>query len=172
MTVAGGTGGLSIARYSGVPPGWTLALNGSTLSLTGTPTAAATFSGSVTLHDAIGASVTKTFTIAINAMPTLGSLVTTQWTAAKSGFTGALAIAGGTGPFGISSVSGLPTGLTAVVSGNSIHFTGTPTTAQTFSACTFTVHDAAGASVTKTFSITINPAPESRRRVCCLRRWR
>jgi large repetitive protein len=47
--------------------------------------------------------------------------------------------------------------LSAVVSGNTIKITGTPTVAQTFAGGSITVHDAAGASVTKTFSITINP---------------
>jgi large repetitive protein len=157
LTTAGGTGGLTIASSSGLPTGLKIALTGNTIHFTGTPTAAATFAGSVTLRDAIGAAVTKTFTLTINAAPTIGNLTTTQWTAGKSGFTSTLTIAGGTGPFQITSVSGLPTGLTAVVSGNTIRITGTPTTGQTFAAGSITLHDAAGASVTKTFSITINP---------------
>ena len=145
MTAAGGTGGLSITSSTGLPAGLTLALNGSTLSFSGTPTTAATFNGTVILHDAIGATVTKSFTITINALPTVVSPTTTAWTLAKAGFNSTLAIAGGTGPFVLSSVSGLPTGLTAVVSGSKISITGTPTTAQTFAAGTLTVHDAAGA---------------------------
>jgi streptogramin lyase len=157
MAVGGGTGGLSLVSSTGLPAGLNLALAGNTISFTGTPTTAATYSGSVTLHDAIGAAVTKTFTITINATPIIGSLTTTVWTAAKSGFTGALAIAGGTGPFVLSSVSGLPTGLSAVVSGSTVSITGTPTVAQTFASGTITVRDAAGASVTRAFSISINP---------------
>lgn len=48
--------------------------------------------------------------------------------------------------------------MTAVVSGNTIRITGTPTTGQTYAAGSIMLHDAAGASVTKTFSITINPS--------------
>ena len=39
----------------------------------------------------------------------------------------------------------------------SITFIGTPSVAQTFAAGTITLRDAAGATVTRTFSITINP---------------
>jgi hypothetical protein len=47
--------------------------------------------------------------------------------------------------------------LTAVVSGNTIRLTGTPSTAGIFAAGSITLHDATGASVTKAFSLTINP---------------
>ena len=157
MTVAGGTGGLSIVSSAGVPTGLTIVLNGNTISFTGTPTAANTFAGSVTLRDAIGATVATTFTITINATPTLGNLNTTLWTVGKSGFTGVMTIGAGTGPFTITNAIGLPTGMTAVVNGNTIRLVGTPSAAQTFSAGSITLHDAAGASVTRTFSITINP---------------
>jgi streptogramin lyase len=156
MTVAGGTGGLSIASITGLPTGLTLALSGNTLSFSGTPTATGTFAGSVTLHDAIGATVTRTFSITINAAPTIANLTMTQWTAGKSGFTGTMAIVAGTTPHLITTQSGMPPGLTAVVVGTAIQFTGTPTTAGTYS-CSITIQDAAGASVTKAFSITINP---------------
>ena len=51
----------------------------------------------------------------------------------------------------------MPTGLTAVVSGNTIRFTGTPSAARTFGSGVITLRDAAGAVVIKSFSITINP---------------
>ena len=157
MTLSGGTSGFSIASAAGLPAGLTASLTGNTIHITGTPTAAGTFNGSVTIRDAVGATVLKPFTLTINAPPTLGNLTTTHWTAGKSGFTGVIPLTAGTGPFIIASVSGLPTGLTAVVSGNAIRFTGTPSAAGTFAAGSITLHDAAGASVSKTFSITINP---------------
>jgi len=157
MTVSGGTGGLSIASSSGLPTGLTAVLTGNTIRFTGTPTAAATFAGSITLRDAVGAEVAKTFTITINAPPTLSTLTRSQWTTGISNFTGVIPIAGGTGPFTLAGSSGLPTGLTAVLIGNEIHFTGTPSVAQKSTAVSITIHDATGASVTKTFSITINP---------------
>ena len=98
------------------------------------------------------------FSITINAAPAIGSLSTTQWTAGQSGFTGVMTISGGTGPFSIAS-AGLPTGLTTVLNGSTISFSGRPTVAGAFAAGSVTVHDAAGATVSKPFSITINPAP-------------
>jgi hypothetical protein len=157
MIVAGGTGGLTVYGASGLPAGLTIGLAGNTLSFTGTPTTTGTFTGSVTLQDAVGGHVTKSFTITINAPPAIGSPTTTKWTATKSGFSSTLTITGGTGPLVLKAASGLPAGVTAALSGNTIRLTGTPTTAQTYAAGSITVQDAAGASVTKTFSIVINP---------------
>jgi streptogramin lyase len=157
LSVGGGTGGLTVAGSSGLPTGMALALNGHTLGFTGTPTVAGTFAGSVTVHDALGAAITRTFAITINPNPAIGNLTTTQWTAGKWGFTGAMTISPGTAPFFITSSSGLPPGLTPVVVGSTIRFTGTPTTAGKFTAGTITLQDAAGAVVTRAVSITINP---------------
>ncbi|MSQ94280.1 MAG: hypothetical protein EXR98_06955 [Gemmataceae bacterium] len=167
MTVAGGTGGLSVVSTHGVPTGLAIVLNGNTLSSTGTPMSPAppflmgagwaNLLGSVMLRDAIGATVTKTFAITINLPPTIGNLTATQWTAGKAGFTGVMTIAAGTGPFTITNSSGLPAGLSAIVTGNTIHFTGTPSAAQTFAAGSVSIRDAVGATFTKAFSITINP---------------
>lgn len=156
MSAAGGTGSFSIASMSGVPAGLSLVLTGKTLSFSGTPTATGTFAGSVTLSDAIGVKITRTFSITINAVPTIGSLTATQWTVGKSGFSGALAIVNGTTPHAIIAQSGLPAGLTAVIVGTTIEFMGTPTVAGTYS-CSVTIQDAAGATASKSFSITINP---------------
>ncbi len=80
-----------------------------------------------------------------------------MWDAGVASFPGTLAIAAGTGPFTVTG-SNLPTGLTAVVNSRTISFTGTPTVANVYSSASVTIRDAAGATVTKTFSITINPA--------------
>jgi streptogramin lyase len=157
LSVGGGTGGLTVTASSGLPTGLAIALNGHTLGFTGTPTVAGTFAGSVTLHDALGAAITRTFNITINPNPAIGNLTTTQWTAGKSGFTGTMAISPGTAPFTVTGSSGLPPGLTPVVVGSTIRFTGTPTTAGKYTAGTITLQDAAGAVVIKAVSITINP---------------
>src|SRR5262249_28336709 len=99
----------------------------------------------------------KTFSITINALPTIGNLSFGQWTMGKSGFTGTMAIINGTVPHAITAQSGLPTGLTAIVSGATIKFTGTPTVVGVFHG-SVTIKDLAGAAATKTFQITINPA--------------
>ncbi len=84
----------------------------------------------------------------------------TQWTLGLAGFNGTLPISGGIGPFTIASTSGLPPGLTAVLSGpRTIGFTGTPTVAGTFPGGSITIQDTgASTSATRTFSITINSA--------------
>lgn len=157
ISVSGGTNPYSIRAQTGLPPGLTAALSGNSISITGTPMDAGTFSnGSVTVGDAAGATIDATFSITITAPLAVGNLTVTQWTQNQAGFNGALAITGGTAPFTVSAQSGLPTGLTAVINGNSIAFTGTPTKNAAFPSGSVTVKDAAGVSVTQTFSITIN----------------
>ena len=52
---------------------------------------------------------------------------------------------------------GAPPGMGAVLSGNTIHFTGTPTKAGTFHG-SITITDSAGTEVTKNYTIIINAA--------------
>jgi large repetitive protein len=157
LSLAGGTGSLIIVGSTGVPSGMSIVIQGSVLVFTGAAASSGTFNTSVTVHDAIGASITKTFSFTINAVPTVSNLTMTQWTKGQSGFNGALTVAAGTGPYTIASVSGLPTGLIAVIKGNTIRFAGAPTSVQTFASGSITIRDAAGATVIKNFSITINP---------------
>ncbi len=160
IAVTGGTGAYSSFTYSGLPTGLTASLSGSTITLSGTPTATGTF-GSVTisLKDATGANASHTYSMTINALPTLNTLSSTAWTVNQPGYTGIIGIIGGTTPFSILSVSGLPAGLSAAVNGPSIMVTGTPTVTGTFSNINVSVRDVTGASTSRTFSLTINPAP-------------
>jgi streptogramin lyase len=155
MPIHGGTGSDAITNSNGLPNGLHIGVSGSTLRFSGSPTTVGTFTGMVTIRDSLGVPATRTFFIKINAAPTTGSLSTTQWTAGKSGFRGAIPIIGGTGPFTITSASGVPAGLTAVVSGSGVRFTGTPTSAGSY---TFhlALHDAAGAGFAGSFKVTIN----------------
>ena len=158
-TISGGVGPYTLTSATGLPAGLKAALTGDTpIYFTGAPTAANSYDANITIRDAAGASIAKTFAIKINAALALGKLTTTQWTVNKPDFPGTLAIAGGTGSFVISNLSGLPTGLTAVVIGNKIRFSGTPNAAQTFAEGSITLQDAGGASVTRTFNVTINPS--------------
>src|SRR4029079_8459198 len=140
----------TIDAQSGLPTGLTATVSGSTISFTGTPTAAGTFaSGRVPIKDATGATATKTFSITINPALSFGSLSATSWTVNQAGFSGTIAVSGGTSPYTIDAQSGLPTGLTATVSGSTISFTGTPTAAGTFASGSVTIKDATGATATK-----------------------
>jgi hypothetical protein len=106
----------------------------------------------------LASSVSQHYSFTINPAPTLGTLAPTQWTVNQANYPGSIAISNGTGPFTVSAQSGLPTGLTATVTTTNVTFTGTPTTAGTFNNVQIIVQDAAGATVSGTFSITINPA--------------
>jgi hypothetical protein len=159
ISVTGGTGAFSNLTVSGLPDGLTAALSGNTITVSGTPTATGTFNNiNVSVTDAAGATASGTYTITINAAPTLGSLSTTAWTVNQSGFSSSLAIAGGTSAFSNLGATGLPPGLTAALSGTTITLSGTPTTAGAFSSINISVTDAAGATASGTFALTINPA--------------
>jgi Putative Ig domain/NHL repeat len=156
--VTGGTAPLSLQSWSGLPPGLSVYVNGTTIVVTGTPTSTGTYTVNLTVADTTGAAASGTYTIIINAVPTLGSLTPSQWTVNQAGYTGAVPIGGGTGPFTVSGAN-LPAGLTPALSGSTVTFTGTPTTAGTYSSVQLTVQDTTGASYTGTYSITINPLP-------------
>jgi hypothetical protein len=162
-SIIGATAPYSNLSATGLPPGVTAALSGSTITLSGTPTSTGTY-GNVTvgIQDASGNTATSTFSITINAQPVLGTLAPTQWTAEVSGYTGAIPVSGGTAPLTVVSQANLPPGLSAAISGTNIVFSGIPTTPGTYSNVQLTVQDAAGAATGGTFSITISaPAPGS-----------
>ncbi len=161
IAVTGGTGTRSFSVLDGALPVG-LTLNTATGAITGTPTVAAASTFTIKVTDVVGAVATRQFTVTINAIPSVGNLTQTVWTNGAAGFTGTQPITGGTSAFVINSITGLPTGLTAVISGSRIAFSGAPNvsiTAPRIFNCRVTVKDAAGAiSALKTFAITINPA--------------
>ena len=159
IPISNGTGPFTVSAQSNLPTGLAATITGSNVTFTGTPTATGIFNNvQPTVKDAAGATTSGTFTITINAAPTLGSLAPTQWTVNQSGYTGSIPVSNGTGPLTVHAQSNLPTGLTATITGTNVTFTGTPTVAGTFSNVQLTVKDAAGATVSGTFTITINPA--------------
>ena len=107
------------------------------------------------MQDASGATVSGTFSITLNAAPTLGTLSPSTWTANQSGYSGHIALSGGTGPFGNLTVTGVPAGLSASLRGNTITLSGTPTTAGT-SNLHVSVVDAAGATASANYTVTIS----------------
>jgi hypothetical protein len=94
----------------------------------------------------------------IYAQPIITNLTTNSGVLGSAGFTGTMTISNGTAPYILKSQSGIPTGLTAVLTGTSIHFTGTPTASGIFNG-SVTIEDSVGTSAIKTFTITINSAP-------------
>lgn len=84
----------------------------------------------------------------------LGSLSRTTWNVSQSGQTGTIAISFGTLAYSGLVVTNLPPGLTATLSGNSILFSGTATTIGTYT-MQVTVQDSTGATVTKSYNVTV-----------------
>ncbi len=135
-------------------------INGNKIQFTGAPSVDKTFNNcTVTIVDADGVKASKTFVINVEPAIVLGNLTQTGWTVGQPGFSGAMTIAGGAGGYSLVASSGLPTGLTAVVGGGTVHFTGVPTVVGVSPNCSVTVADADGATATETFAITINTVP-------------
>jgi hypothetical protein len=153
LSVPGGTGTYHFAVTAGaLPAGLHLRANG---ILAGVPTTAGTYTFTVTATQSASVKIRETYTIQIHAALKVTPLTQTQDTAGV-GFGGIVKVSGGTGTLQIAAVSGLPTGLTAVLAGNSISFTGVPTVAGTFHG-TITIEDVVGARCTTHFTIVIHP---------------
>ena len=162
IAISGGTKPFTLAAQSGLPPGLTASLSGTTISITGTPTALGVFNaGSVTIEVAGGAQIAANVTITINSAPSIAALTQTDWTAGKGSFTGTMAISAGTAPFTIIAKTNVPPGMTPTVVNNAgfyqIAFTGAPTAAGTFNG-SIKIQDHAGAQASQTFSLKIDPA--------------
>lgn len=143
----------SVASGS-TPPGLVLQVLSGTI--TGTPTAAGTFSFTIGVSDVELNVGIKAFTLEVAAAP----LAITTASPLPQGSTGAaysqaLSVNGGTGPYSWSILSGaLPAGLALGANGT---IAGTPTNAGTFSFMV-QVRDSASHSGTKNFSLTIGAA--------------
>jgi hypothetical protein len=151
MTVTGGTAPYTYSIVGTLPAG--LTLNTSTGAVTGTPTAAGTFTVKVT--DALGNSSTSCM-ITINTSLSLKCAAINAGVVGVAFNSGPLTVTGGTAPYTYSIVGTLPAGLTLNTSTGAV--TGTPTAAGSFSV---QVTDAKGAKSTTCCSITIAPAPSA-----------
>jgi hypothetical protein len=155
-TAATGTAPFTWAVTAGaVPTGLTLNSGG---SLSGTPTANGTFSFTATVTDAAGATASQAYTsVLINPPPTIATTLG-DWTVNRAVPSTSLLTTVGTGTPSFSyavTAGGFPTGVTMSPAGL---VSGTPTVTGPFSA-TVTVTDAAGATGSTVYAITINPPP-------------
>jgi len=127
-TTSGATG----ATFSGLPTGVTGSFSSNSVKIAGTPTASGSNSYTITLTGGCG-TVTKTGTITVSPdnIATLSSAANTnnQTKCVNSSITNITYST--TGATGISS-SGLPPGVTASFSSNTITISGTPTSSGTF----------------------------------------
>jgi hypothetical protein len=149
------TGGITPYMWSasGLPPGMTI--NTSTGVISGTPTSAGSFTITVNVTDAAGVATTPfLLPVTINALPAISTASLPGGEQSVTYATTAMAASAGTTPYTWSG-SGLPPGLTLSSAGV---LSGIPTVGGTYSA-TITVTDKAGATGSKTFTISILPPP-------------
>jgi large repetitive protein len=94
--------------------------------------------------------------VSVISMPSLGAL--TKQPTANQAYSSTITVSGGTGGYHNLSVSGLPTGLSASLSGGTITLSGTTPTAGTFGNITMSVLDSNGAKASATYTLTVAPA--------------
>ena len=153
LTASGGSSPYTFAKISGnLPTGLTLSSGG---VLSGTPTAAGSFTFTIDAKDSHGCDGTRQYTVTIAGCPT----ITVSPSTVPNGTVGApysqtFTASGGSSPYTFRTVTGnLPTGLTLSVGGV---LSGTPTTAGSF---TFTIggKDSNGCEGTRQYTVTITP---------------
>ncbi len=150
---AGGDGIYTWSASANLPAG--LALNASTGVISGTPTATVSPSVTFTLSDALGDNVaTKALTIAVSAVPTISTSSPLPTGSLTAAYNQTLVGASGTSPYSWSA-TGLPA-WASISSGGVI--SGTPNATGT-SNINVTLTDTAGATVSKTLALTVNPQP-------------
>ena len=151
LTVTGGTSPFTWSVSAGTLPAG-LTLGASTGLLSGTPTAAGTYSFTVKVTDHAGLTATEPVTLTVIAGPSLSfPAPPAGWT--HTVYSDTLTVSGGTSPYTWSVSSGsLPAGISLSADGN---LTGTPTATGTAS-FTVKVTDANGQSATQATSISIS----------------
>jgi len=147
------TGATGIGTATGLPSGVTATWSSNVITISGTPTASGTFSYSIPLTGGCS-SVNATGTIVVNPANTVTSASSTPTLCISTALTNITHNT--TGATGIGTPTGLPTGVTATWSANTITINGTPTASGTFN---YTIPLTGGCSnVSATGTITVTPA--------------
>jgi hypothetical protein len=94
ISALGGTAPYTFSATGPVPTGLTLSSGG---ALSGTPTATGSYAFTVTVTDALGASVGQNYTVAINPPVSLTTTTLPSWTAGLVGYQQIIGGSGGTG---------------------------------------------------------------------------
>ena len=136
---------------TGLPTGLSISAAG---VISGTPTAAGTFSVVITANNGVSPNGTKTLSLAVAAAPAAPAITTTSLPAGTVGAAYSQTLqATGTAPI-TWSATGLPAGLTISAAGV---ISGTPTAVGT-SSVVITANNGVSPNGTKTLSLVINPA--------------
>ena len=148
-TTLAATGGIPPYSWSasGLPSGLSISSAG---VISGTPAASGTFSVTVQATDSAQVTATKALTLTVAGALTITTATLPNGTVGTSYAATTLAATGGTPPYSWSA-SGLPSGLSMSAAGV---ISGTPAAVGSFSV-TVQVTDAAKATATKSFSITV-----------------
>jgi hypothetical protein len=162
VTVSGGKGTYAWAAVTGLPAGLKATASGATLTISGTPTAAGSFTIPVSVHDSAtppGSGATS-LTLTVGEPPMTITSNAPGTAMVGTAYSGTVTVTGGNGTYTWSTVTGLPAGLTASASGATLTISGTPTTAQSATA-TVTVRDTESTPQSKstTVTITVSAAP-------------
>jgi hypothetical protein len=156
LTVTGGAAPYTWSITSGQLPA-SLTLNSSTGAISGTLSAAGSFSFTVQVSDSTGQAATQALTLTVAATLAITSETALPNGSAGSSYSFTLAASGGTPPYVTWAVTSgfLPAGLSLDAATGTI--SGTPSLAATFS-FTVQVRDTAGKTATKGLVLTIAPA--------------
>jgi len=150
-------GGLSPYTWSlaagTLPPGLSLNASG---QISGTASAAGTYSFTVSVASGDGQAATKPFSVQVYPPLVISSSSLASATVDQA-YSAFLTASGGTGQYVWSAVYGIPSGMGLSASGD---LGGTPTTAGTYS-LQVKVTDSVGDVATQTVAMTVNPAPVS-----------
>jgi hypothetical protein len=157
---AGAAYAAQFAASGGTPPytwsgtaggGLTVSSSG---AVSGTPTAAGTYTVSVTVTDSSGTKVPGSFTVLVNPSTLKVTTSGLPGGALTAPYSGSLTATGGTPPY-TWTAGGLPPGITVSSSGV---LSGTPTSPGLFTV-TVTVKDSTGVSISASLPMTISVAP-------------
>ncbi|OXB08655.1 hypothetical protein B0A81_10155 [Flavobacterium plurextorum] len=147
------TGATGIVSASGLPAGVTAAWSSNTITISGTPTESGTFNYSIPLTGGCG-TVEATGIITVIPANTAGTASSSPTVCISTAIADIMHTT--TGATGIGSASGLPAGVTAAWTSNTITISGTPTESGTFN---YSIPLTGGCSnVNATGTITVTPA--------------
>ncbi|HEY7277491.1 MAG TPA: protein kinase [Trebonia sp.] len=159
VTVTGGKGTYTWAAVTGLPAGLKATASGATLTISGTPTAAGSFTIPLSVHDSAtpqGSGATS-LTLTVGEPPMTITKNAPGTATVGTAYSGTVTVSGGNGTYTWSTVTGLPAGLKATASGATLTISGTPTTAQSATA-TVTVTDTESTPQSKSTTVTITVA--------------